>query len=138
MSDFKLTDAVTLFSQEATAISSLWTVYVAATFAAAGYGFTATDSSVVQATALTLGFSAFAIGHWSLLNQALSISTTLRNEILSALSSDPKNQFKSSIEALAGTANPPRVSLVIHLLIDACVIVILWAHVYFGRTSPIC
>jgi hypothetical protein len=129
MSNFKLSDAVTLFSQEAAAIVSLWTVYVAATFAAAGYGFTASPFSVVQASALTLGFSAFAFGHWKLLRQALLISKALQGDILSALSSNPENQFKSSIQALARTANPPWISLVIHIFIDSCVVVILWYHV---------
>ena len=40
MDKFELNHAVTLFTQQTTTINSLWTVYVAATFAAAGYGFT--------------------------------------------------------------------------------------------------
>ena len=36
MSKFELSNAVTLFTQNNTNINSLWTVYVAATFALAG------------------------------------------------------------------------------------------------------
>jgi len=41
MAKYELSDAVTLFTAEATTINSLWTVYVVATFAAAGYGISA-------------------------------------------------------------------------------------------------
>jgi hypothetical protein len=129
MSKFELSNAVTLFTQQTTTINSLWTVYVAATFAAAGYGFSASSLTVVQAGAVTLGFSAFAFGNWQLLMQGLSITRVLGSEIKSAVSSDTGNQFKSSIKALAVTANPPWVSGFIHLFIDACVIVALWTRV---------
>ena len=60
MDKFELNHAVTLFTQQTTTINSLWTVYVAATFAAAGYGFTASPLPPVIAAAVTVGFLAFA------------------------------------------------------------------------------
>ena len=129
MAKYELSDAVTLFTAEATTIGNLWTVYVVATFAAAGYGISASPSSVIQAGAVSLGFAAFAFGNWKLLKQALLISRTLQGEIRSTVISNPDIQFKSSIMALAATANPPWISLVIHLFIDACVIVAIWTRV---------
>jgi hypothetical protein len=130
MPEFKLPDSVNLFSQEKTAIANLWTVYVAATFAAAGYGFSAERLTLATATALTLGYSAFALGHWSLLEQSLTISSRLKGDIRSAIAGDSEKPFKSSIEALVNRANPVWVSRTIHLVIDACVIVIIWARIF--------
>jgi hypothetical protein len=128
MSKFELSDAVTLFSQETATINSLWTVYVVATFAATAYGYSAPTFSAVQAGAVTFGFVAFAFGNWKLLRQGLIINLELKDEILSAVSSDSGNQFQSSIKKLAATANPTWISRLIHLFIDACVIVAIWSR----------
>jgi hypothetical protein len=133
MSEFKLPNAVTLFSQEKTTITSLWTVYAAATFAAAGYGLSTPSLNAFSASAITVGFAAFAFGNWKLLKQSLTINRTLRDDILTALVSDSDNQFRSSIKALVGRANPPWISFTIHLLIDLCVIVALWSRMGIGR-----
>jgi hypothetical protein len=125
-----LNHAVTLFTQQTTTINSLWTVYVAATFAAAGYGFTASPLPPVIAAAVTVGFLAFAVGNWKLLRQGLRISRQLQKDIsefMTHAASD--NAFRTSIERLVATANPPWISLVIHLLIDVCVVISLWSRV---------
>ena len=74
MDKFELNHAVTLFTQQTTTINSLWTVYVAATFAAAGYGFAASPIPPVIAAAVTVGFLAFAFGNWKLLSFCVVIS----------------------------------------------------------------
>lgn len=129
MSEFKLPNAVSLFSQEKTTITSLWTVYVAATFAAAGYGFSADRLNVFTASAVTLGFSAFAFGNWKLLKQSLTINKDLQKTIRAAVACDQDKQFESSLKVLIDNANPIWVSLMIHLFIDSCVIVAIWTRV---------
>ncbi len=130
MSEFKLPDAITLFSQEKTTITNLWTVYVVATFAAAGYGFSDHPSlNCLTAVAVTFGFSAFSFGHWKLLKQSLDINIILQNDVRDAIKGDQDNQFKSSIEVLVANANPLWVSRTIHLFIDLCVIVSIWSRV---------
>ncbi len=129
MSEFKLPNAVVLFSQEKITITNLWTVYVVATFAAAGYGFSAAPLNTFTATAVTIGFTAFVFGNWKLLKQSLIINKALQLDIRAAVASDLDNEFKSSIEALVARANPPWVSLTVHLFIDACVIAALWTRV---------
>lgn len=127
---FELNHAVTLFTQQTTTINNLWTVYAAATFAAAGYGISTSALSPIVALAVTLGFVAFAIGHLSLLMQGLKISQQVKKNISSFMESAAKTHpFKSSIEQLIATANPPWISLVIHLLIDLCVVIALWDRV---------
>lgn len=128
MDKFELNHAVTLFAQQTTTINSLWTVYAVATFAAAGYGTSAAHLPLAVAVAVTCGFGAFAGGHWSLLNQGLKVNRQLQNDISTFVGS-ATGPFKSSISELAATANPPWISLTIHLAIDLCVIIALWWRV---------
>ena len=135
---YELKDAVGLFSQQTSTINSLWTVYVGATFAAAGFGGAYLSnildiiSVIITSMALTVGFWAFTLGHLRLLTQALSINRKLKSEISSILelgADESDISFKASIAHLISTANPPWISICIHLLIDLCVTLILWARV---------
>jgi hypothetical protein len=130
MSKFDLPNAVTLFTQNVTSINSLWTVYVFATFALAGYGLSAPTIEIEIAIVVTAGFWAFAFGHWKLLKQALVINRSLSVEISQALttSEEGDNQFRGSFRHLSAMANPPLVSLAIHLLIDLCCTLALWTR----------
>jgi hypothetical protein len=170
MDKFELNHAVTLFTQQTTTINSLWTVYVAATFAAAGYGFTASPLQPKIALAVTIGFLAFAFGNWKLLKQGLTINQQLQKDISEFLASQEdvvhkigladiilalvnlaenrpreitsgntdnsseQHAFRPSIKKLIATANPPWISLVIHLLIDVCVVVALWSRVHWSTS----
>jgi len=132
MSDFNISHAIALFSQEKTTITSLWTVYMIATFAAAGYGLAGTPLNCSTALAVTIGFLAFAVGHWQLLSQSLAVSETLKTEIRGALTSEPNSQFKSSIEVLVGKTSPLWYALATHLFIDTCCFAALWTRVVGG------
>jgi hypothetical protein len=130
MDKFELNHAVTLFTQQTTTINSLWTVYVAATFAAAGYGISASPLPPVIAAAVTVGFLAFAFGNWKLLRQGLRINRQLQKDISEFMTRTASDHaFRPSVERLIAAANPPWISLVIHLLIDFCVVVSLWSRV---------
>ena len=130
MDKFELNHAVSLFTQETTTINNLWTAYVAATFAAAGYGLSVSPLPPVIAAAVTAGFLAFAVGNWKLLRQGLRINRQLQKDISKLMTSTAGDHtFKPSIEGLVATASPPWISLAIHLLIDFCVVIALWSRV---------
>jgi hypothetical protein len=135
MLKFDLADAVELFSEQSTNITSLWTVYVVATFAAAGYSIAIKDNTIVPEpiviAAVTLGFWCFTLGHLTLLCQALSVNLKLAADIKSCLPSEPDEtfRFKPSLHSLSRTANRRWLSICIHLIIDFCVTVALWAPV---------
>jgi hypothetical protein len=135
MAEFELADAVELYSEQATNITSLWTVYVVATFAAAGYSITIKDNTIVPEPiligAVTLGFWCFTLGHLSLLWQALSVNLKVAADIENFLASAPKEafRFQPSLRSLSTTANPRWPSTCIHLIIDLCVTLTLWAPV---------
>jgi hypothetical protein len=131
MSQFELSDAIDLFSREKAAINSLWTTHVVGNFAAAAYGFSGQATlNAYTATAVSIGFSAFAFGNWKLLKQSLVISKTLQKEIRNMASLDPSNKFSLSVEALVKRANPPWISMLIHLFIDLCVLTAIWTRVF--------
>jgi len=130
---YELKDAVALFVQQTTIINNLWTVYVVATFAIAGFGVSAgAQLTKSVAVMVTVGFWAFTLGHGSLLFQALSINQKLMSEISSTLlTTDPSFRFRSSLDYLSKTANLPLVSMAIHLLIDVCATTALWTRVNY-------
>ena len=121
---FGLSDAVNLFTHQVATINTLWAVYVAATFAAAGYGLSVDQGLDYRlAGTVAAGFLAFAIGNWVLLKQALTIARTLQQDIRAALAADKANPFAASLHAVAATANAPWISLMFHVFIDACVVI---------------
>jgi len=136
MPKFDPSDAVKLFSEQSTNITSLWTVYVVATFAAAGYSIAIKDNTIVPEpiviAAVTLGFWGFTLGHLSLITEALSVNLKLAADIQTCLPSETSVNafhFKPSLHYLSVTANPRWPSIGIHLMIDFCVTVTLWAPV---------
>lgn len=135
MAKFDLVHAVQLFSENMGTINNLWGVYVVATFAAAGFGASSESISIGTAIVVTVGFWAFALGHLKLLTQALNLNLRLETDILSALreaDAEDAGRFKSTIQYLASTANPPWVSVSIHLLIDFCATAAMWSGTRAG------
>ena len=126
---FELSHAVTLFTQEVTTINSLWTTYVVATFAAAGYGLSVANLGVFQALAVTVGFLTFAVGNAILLWQASSIARAAEHDIRSTIARASSGGFDASLRAVCATANPPRKQMIFHVIIDACVLIALWSRV---------
>lgn len=133
MAEFEVSNAVTLFSQENTAINNLWQVYVVATFAAAGYGLSSKDLSWQAAAAVTCGFLVFTAGNLSLILQAIRINRSLKADLLNAYpaanATNPARPYEESIRCLANTANRASFSIAAHLIIDVCVVIALWSHV---------
>jgi hypothetical protein len=132
VSKYELPDAVSLFSKYTSITNDLWTVYVIATFAAAGFGMSGKNDefNLAGTIAVTLGFWAFTLGHLHLLRQALVVSKTLANDIHSALATDKggvDTHFKASIGVLAKATSGTGTSIAIHLIIDVCVTIALWA-----------
>jgi hypothetical protein len=116
-----------LFLQEASSINSLWAVYVVATFAGASYGVSSRAPSRTALIGVTVGFLAFAWGHLSLVRQALAVSAVLGQDLERAANAGDAGGFAASIHSLARTANPPWISITIHLVIDTCVVLALWS-----------
>ena len=123
--DFDKTAAVDLFVKQNSLINGLWGIYIVATFTAAAFSFTKDQLSPFALLAVTAGFWAFALGHLVLLRQALSINIKLKQSLRDTINSND-SPYSGVVSHLANTANPPWVSMVIHLFIDACVTSLIW------------
>ena len=128
MRGFDLSDAVASFSHHTSSIGTLWGIYVAATFAAAGFGISLGDRfTPLIAVFLCIGFLSFAWGHWHLLRQHMAIQDALRTDILADLArsdSDTAN-FACSIEAICNNSSKLPASAAAHIVIDICVVLII-------------
>jgi hypothetical protein len=137
LDNYKLLDAVSLFSQQITIVNNLWTVYVVATFAAAGFGASSLPSyqhntSLLITIGLSIGYWAFTLGHFRLLMQALSIKNQLKLDIADHLATginDNGIPFRNSLLCLINTVNPPWIVVCIHIVIDLCVTFIIWIRI---------
>jgi hypothetical protein len=115
------TPLVALLAQLHGAMHNLWTIFVVATFAAAGFGAQASLSWPVAA-AVTAGFWLFALGHLRLLRQTLALIAALQKD-LAAL---PPAALTKTREQLAGIGNRFEIARAIHLGIDLCVTAAIW------------
>lgn len=134
MAKFDVVHAVQLFSENTGTINNLWGLYIVATFAAAGFGASSDSISIGAAIVVTVGFWAFALGHLQLLVQALNLNRRLKTDISVALleGAEDAGRFMPSIRYLISTANPPWISISIHLLIDVCATAALWSGTRVG------
>lgn len=86
--------------------------------------------SLAARVAITLGFWAFTLGHLNLLRQGLSILQSLNGaitNIIQAATNTLSSEFADVLTVLAKTANRPLTATAIHLFIDVCVTIAVWA-----------
>lgn len=124
---------IDLFLRQNSAITGLWGIYIGATFTGAAFSVTNVVLSGPAQLAAAFGFLAFAIGHLSLVRQALSVNLSIKDNLLELLE-ETDTPYSRVVRHLAGTANPLIVSTVIHLFIDACVFMLMVRKCLFSGT----
>jgi hypothetical protein len=125
---YGIADATALFSQQTSIMNGLWAVYVAATFAIAGFGISVAGMLPSTALAVTLGFRVFALGHLSLLRQTLRILSVIRSDISQAIEFNSPKIFNETLNRVVRTNNPLWISTSAHLIIDVCATAALWSR----------
>lgn len=110
------------------AMHNLWTVFVVATFAAAGFGASG-DLSFWVALAVTIGFCLFAGGHLALLRQTLRVVEAIRCDLEKIPLAG--TLLPETLKESAANPNPLPKSTIIHLGIDLCVLVAIWWRFLF-------
>ena len=131
----ELKDAIDLLYKQTAIINNLWTVYVAATFAAGGFAALTGDpiTRELVAGALTIAFGAFTWGHWAMLKVELTARRQLAEEIESLLSKKAKGgpvAFAGSIKLVTRTATTTYKGSIAHASIDTCVLAAIWIRVF--------
>ena len=130
MQDFDLSDAVENFTHHSSSIGTLWGIYVAATFAGAGFGISLEENFTYPLAAfLSIGFLAFTIGHWHLLRQHIDIQADLRADILAYLdkAGPDSGPFAKSIRSICRNSSKLGASRLAHIVIDICVLLLVWS-----------
>lgn len=120
-------------------ITALWGIYVAATFAGAGFSLaTKGGVSLAEATFAAVGFSIFAIGHYHLIRNAVIRLNGVRTKLLKVTAtSDQPNPFPKEFEPGQSTfddmlliathpTGPWSRSAQAHIAIDLCVVALIF------------
>ena len=127
MSNYELSDAVASLSHYSSATGTLWGIFAAATFTAAGFGIAMEEAFTrFIALFLTVGFVAFASGHLALVIHHVRVQQIIAAEILAHLGKTPSTGFPQSVAAICARQSRLDVSITAHLVIDACVVAIIW------------
>jgi hypothetical protein len=135
--EFKLSDAVTLFTQQGAAINTLWMSYATIALVTAGFVFaTGAFSSQEQlqyyiiAGAVTVAFWLFTLGHLRLILASLRLQRQVRDEIRAALKKPREADlpFQGSLRNLADSVARAWFVCFVHLAIDVCVTVAIWSR----------
>ena len=142
MEKLSIKDAVDIFYKQTTIIDSLWTVYVAATFAAGGFSALKGDHGTIYivASALTVAFAAFTIGNWNMLKSQIQCRYNLRLQIiarLDALPEDKRPAFTASVRQIARGASTVLSGAIVHGTIDFCVVVAIWGRAIWLAHQPV-
>ena len=130
MREFNLSHAVSSLSTFTGSLNSLWGLYIAASFAAAGFGASKTANFPPHMAALlTVAYLGFAAAHLHALLTNLKSQKAISEEIIDRLQAapEPLTDYPRSLAATVRIALSPKASLRVHLLIDACVVAIIWA-----------
>lgn len=132
MREFKLSDVVSAFLFCSSSVISLWGLFIVATFAAAGFGASFGNRfDAGTATMLTVGYLAFAIAHWVAIRAGLQTQRVIADEVRSRLAAGPDDltDYPMSVARILDTPTSLPVSLAVHLVIDACVVGVIWYRI---------
>ena len=128
-----LNEAIGHLTQHTGRITALWTVFVAATFTAAGFsGLSDPQFGNAERLFLTAGYAAFSAGHWTLLRHCIAISNTISEDIKNALAGQASGPYHKSIRSIIANRSSKGYSLIAHAVIDACVVLIIWFRTIAG------
>ena len=129
MQDYDLSDAVGSLTHYSSATGSLWGMYVVATFAASGFGISMGSRFTGDiALLLSIGFAAFAVGQYFFVLHHMGVQRTISADILRYLEKtkpDPAD-FVDSVKAICRPDNRMIPVTMTHLVIDTCVLLVVW------------
>jgi hypothetical protein len=132
MREYNLANAVGTFSTYSAMLTTLWGLYIAATFAAAGFGASMNDDFTPRtALLMTVAFLAFAAAHLRGIMVIDRGLVSIRAEILGRLEAEPDGitDYPRTVTAALTIALSPAASCAVHVVIDICVVAVLWSSI---------
>ena len=130
MPEFNLSHVISSHSHYSGAVNSLWGLFVAASFSAAGFGASmAGQFSLETALAVTVAYLLFAAGHLSAIVTFVKKLQVISEEVRERFDSNPAEftDYPRTAGIFFGPVLTPSRSMLIHVGIDVCVVAILWS-----------
>jgi hypothetical protein len=127
MKDFNLSHAVAVFAAFTGSAQSMWGLFAAASFTAAGFGASRDGFSLGTALILTAGYAAFALAHLRVMLSNVAAREVLAAEIVDRLRSagESLTDFPRSVAASVSIASGRVFTYALHAVIDTCVLAII-------------
>jgi hypothetical protein len=122
---FAVKDATDLFMKQADHITQLWTLFVAASFAASGFGVTSEHLHWAIRLGVTVAYAAFAYGHFTMIRDAVEAHAALAKTLNGAVRD--QDAFHPAIVALTKNADM-KLAIPFHLVVDVAVGLALWSR----------
>jgi len=108
--------------------TALWAMYVAATFAAAGFGISSGSLDVNSKIFVAVGFLAFAVGQFLMVR----LSLQKRRVIQSTLKLEKDHEIHDVVAHITQEGVGTKGALITHIIIGACVVTIIFSNsLYF-------
>lgn len=130
MREFNLGHVISAHSHYSGSANSLWGLFVAASFSAAGFGASmAEEFTLSTALAVTAAYLLFAAGHLYAIVTFVKKLRAISDEVRQRLQASPAEftDYPRTAAIFFGPVLTPARSMLIHVGIDACVVVILWS-----------
>lgn len=135
MREFNLSHAISAFSTYSGSISSLWGLYIAATFSAAGFAASrGADFPTHMAVILTVAYLVFTASHLLAILANLKVQQVIAGEIGARLQEAQADltDYPRSLAAVLRITLSPAASIATHLAIDSCVVAIVLSTAFLG------
>jgi hypothetical protein len=130
MRELNLGHVISAHAHYSGSASSLWGLFVAASFSAAGFGASmAARFTVGTALTVTVAYLLFAVGHLFAVLTVVRKLRVISDEVRVRLEANPADftDYPRTAAVYFGPVLSPFSSVMIHLGIDACIVGILWS-----------
>jgi hypothetical protein len=130
MREFDLGHVISAHSHYSGSLNSLWGLFVAASFSAAGFGASmASKFTVGMALAVTIAYLIFAAGHLFAILTFVKKLREISGEVCARFEANPADftDYPRTAAVFFGPVLSPSQSVLIHMGIDACIVIILWS-----------
>lgn len=132
MREFDLGHVISAHSHYSGSVHSLWGLFVAASFSAAGFAASmAGKLTVGMALAVTIAYLLFAAGHlYAILNFVKKLRE-ISSEVHARFQANPADftNYPRTATVIFGPVLSSYQSVLIHVGIDACIVAIIWSGV---------
>jgi hypothetical protein len=130
MREFNLGHVIAAHSHYSGSLNSLWGLFVAASFSAAGFGATmAGRFSIETVVAVTIAYLLFATGHLYSVVTFVNKLRVISDEVRARMGANPAEftDYTRTATIYFGPVLTPSLSILIHVGIDVCIVCILWS-----------